>query len=43
MDELPETRNFEKTASDLTAHASVDFEIILPLCLDEVKISAAEA
>ena len=43
VDELPATRNFARDLSDLTnAAAAVDFEIISPLCLDEVKISATD-
>ena len=37
VDELPETRTFERDLSDLTnAAASIDFEIFSPLCLDSV-------
>ena len=43
VDELPQTRKFEKDLSDLTAApAPVNFEITSPLCLEEVKISATD-
>ena len=41
MDELPVTRNSERDLSDLVAPASVDFEIISPLCLKSVTLATS--
>jgi hypothetical protein len=43
VDELPVTRNFARDLSDLAnAAASVDFEIISPLCLDSVMVTGTK-